>query len=305
MFHIVRQKHHSDEFSEQLASDVSAALAEGKELYLLGDYNINLFSQREKMKIETFCRNLDLYTVNTKIPTRVEGSSASLIDHFFCSSPHDFETKMVDSNFPTDHYLAMYMSKFKHKNKVTFKWCFNKRNYSKTRFSNEISETNWSSIYNQTDANDMLQEFNNIVETIIAYHAPFQKCYVRNIRPKNTYAQKPWIDDSCKELIDEKKIAFRNYKNMASIDNFAKYKRLRNMVNRKLKVQHEEFVKHEFSDLQCHKKRWQFINKIRGTLKSRDEIPVLRNSFGNLIINKKEICNLLNVVFSGLGKLQG
>ena len=77
------------------------------------------------------------------------------------------------------------------------------------------------------------------------------------------------------------------------------------MVNRQLKTRHEEFAKRELSDLQNIKKRWQFINKVRGTLKSCEDIPVLRNSFGNLIFNKKEIFALLNVVFSGLGNYCG
>ena len=80
-------KNYISEFLEQLASDVSAAFAEGKEFYVLGDYNINLLAQREKKKIDMFCRSPNLYTIKTRIATRVEGSSASLIDNFFLQQP--------------------------------------------------------------------------------------------------------------------------------------------------------------------------------------------------------------------------
>ena len=67
-------------------------IGEREEVILMGDYNVNTLTNSERQKLSEFGNNLDLYVVNESIPTRVESTSASIIDHFICSDPAKYET---------------------------------------------------------------------------------------------------------------------------------------------------------------------------------------------------------------------
>ena len=56
----------------------------------MGDYNINTLNQNEFDKLDLILKTFGLSAVNTKTPTRLCGSTATLIDHFFCENSKDF-----------------------------------------------------------------------------------------------------------------------------------------------------------------------------------------------------------------------
>ena len=61
----------------------------------------------------------------------------------------------------------------------------------------------------------------------------------------------------------------------------------------------------DFISLNTEKSRWKFIQEVRNNEKQRIVIDTLRNSFGELITNGKDIANLLNFKFSVLGEYFG
>ena len=103
----------ANDFLEMLAADVSGAYSEGKQVYLLGDYNINLMDSSEANKLETFANNLDLTIFNYKVPTRVTAQSATLIDQFLSSTPDAVQCYVTETNVPTDHCLSTYVTSYK------------------------------------------------------------------------------------------------------------------------------------------------------------------------------------------------
>ena len=133
-------------------------ITRGRKSFLMGDYNVNTLTNSER-QLSQFCNNLDLCVVNESIPTRVESTNASIIDHFICSDPAEYETVIVDTDFPTHLNLSTYVSIHKHTTTADIKYVYDKRNYSKEAFCNDLENANWSSIYTQSCADDMLKTF--------------------------------------------------------------------------------------------------------------------------------------------------
>ena len=91
---------------------------------------------------------------------------------------------IVDTDFPTDHYLSTYVSIHKHTTTADIKYVYDKRNYSKEAFCNDLENANWSSIYTQSCADDMFAKFENILNSKIQKHAPQRKVFFRATRPQ-------------------------------------------------------------------------------------------------------------------------
>ena len=119
------------------------------------------------------------------------------------------------------------------------------------------------------NANEMMLQFCNIIEQAINVHAPLKSCFVRNDKPK----------------------IFLNRNKFPSGKNF--------------KSENEASLLKDFISLNTEKSRWKFIQEVRNNEKQRIVIDTLRNSFGELITNGKDIANLLNFKFSVLGEYFG
>ena len=111
------------------------------------------------------------------------------------------------------------------------------------------------------NANEMMLQFCIIVEQAINVHAPLKSCFVRNDKPK----------------------IFLNRNKFLSGKNF--------------KSENEASLLKDFISLNTEKSRWKFIQEVRNNEKQRIKIDTLRNSFGELITNGKDIANLLNFKF--------
>ena len=108
-------------------------------------------------------------------------------------------------------------------------------------------------------------EFCIVVEQAINVHAPLKSCFVRNDKPK----------------------IFLNRNKFLSGKNF--------------KSENEASLLKDFISLNTEKSRWKFIQEVRNNKKQRIVIDTPRNSFGELIMNGKDIVNFLNFKFSVLG----
>ena len=284
-------KHLVDTFFEQLASDVSAAYNEGKEVLLFGDYNCNYLNSQEAQKITDLLSNLDLHIVNNDTPTRIGENSKTLIDHFFCNNPRNFMYRVTEPNFPTDHCLSTFVLNSEVKRSCVAKsyFKFSKKNYAAERFSHDLSTKDWSHVYRQNSADSMLSTFEKIFLETLLKHAPFKKCF-RKDSSKCKAEKKPWITENVKMLINDKHSLHKKYLDSPSAENRKLFNQSRNLVNRELKRAHEAYTKQQFERLSSTRRRWAYINNARGVSKETGMVPALCNSFGELTTDSKKDC---------------
>ena len=146
---------------------------------------------------------------------------------------------------------------------------FDKKHYSKEKFKEYIRSSDWSLFWMSQTANEMMFQFCIIVEQAINVHAPLKACFVRNDKPK----------------------IFLNRNEFLSGKNF--------------NSENEASLLKDFISLNTEKSRWKFIQEVRNNEKQRIVIDTLRNSFGELITNGKDIAKLLNFKFLVFGEYFG
>ena len=68
-----------------------------------------------------------------------------------------------------------------------------------------------------------------------------------------------------------------------------------------MKQENEKHLQDVFQNFKSAGERWNFINEIRNSEKTKTEIPRHKNSFGTVLTNGNDIANLLNYIISALG----
>ena len=88
---------------EELYSSIAIAVPENKPLTLMCDYNLNYFNRNERDCLQTVLVQYGLQVLKPKYPTRVQGTSKSLIDYIFSDNLQAkiFKTYVSDSPFRT------------------------------------------------------------------------------------------------------------------------------------------------------------------------------------------------------------
>ena len=99
-----------NDFLNGLQSSLEIASTSGHEIILLGDYNINILDKHEFDKLDIILKEHGLSPVNTTSPTRVCGTTETLIDNFSCENPKDYSYYISDVTFSTDHLLGTYVT---------------------------------------------------------------------------------------------------------------------------------------------------------------------------------------------------
>ena len=118
----------------------------------------------------------------------------------------------------------------------------------------------------------MLLEFQRIIETALALHAPIKACYIRTEKPKFLLQEK-WLCEETKRQFS------RNSHDETKND---------------LTRQKEKKLLSSFIELNSEKARWKFNQDLRNKEKTQTRIQSLLNSFGDKITKPMEISNLLN-----------
>ena len=152
-------KHYYRQFLEEFSTSIDYAFTEIKPLVLMGDYNINFLNKNERECLETILIPYGLYAMNKELPTRVVGSSKTLIDYILTDhlKAETFETHVSDTPFrtsknkPIDHRVTSIINDFQinTNKKVIVKEIFDKKNYRKDLFCRDLESSDWSRFYRQ------------------------------------------------------------------------------------------------------------------------------------------------------------
>ena len=177
------QKKHYNSFLEELSTSIDYAITEKKPLVLMGDYNIDYFDKRERECLETILTLYGLNVMNKDHATRVQNQSRTLIDYIITDhlKSENFETFVSDSVFRTsknksiDHRATSVVSNLQIEKRcnVTIKEVFDKSNYKRDEFCQEIQRSDWCRFYRQKSAEKMFYVFNDILKNAM------RKCVLR------------------------------------------------------------------------------------------------------------------------------
>ena len=198
------------DFLVYMESVMKIAANEGKEVYICGDFNINLLKLEENNKYLTFYNLMCSYGLLPLIihPTRVvENQEPSLIDNIFSNNITD---EIISGNIYltlSEHFsqfASVKREKLDDKKVDLYDRDFSK--YSESDFRDDVSIQSWNS--SNTDSSYLFNDFYLKLKGCTDRHAPIRKLNAKEVKLRS----KPWISSELAKMINIKNKLFERKK---------------------------------------------------------------------------------------------
>jgi len=266
-----------------------------KEIYILGDINVNLLSKPLDTNGTRLCNILNNYQLTQMIdqPTRVTATSRTLIDLFITSDKNKIASCGVYPLTISDHYLIYATRKSiklgKGEPKVI--QTRNLKNFSEDKFIGNIQNATWPVTENFLSVEEAWTAWKNVFTEILEKHAPTRRFRIRS-------KQSPWINNNLKAEMHSRDYLKKRASKSNNENDWLIYKQKRNSVNKQIIKTKKEYYRDKFTrNKNDSKQTWKTINELRG---KASENPVIREikSDNQNITDSKEIANTFNEFFT-------
>ena len=176
----------------------------------MSDYNVNLLNYSKHRETTEFVYTLHSNSFVSLInrPTRINGSSATLIDNIFTncySNIHDTFQYLKLSDI-TDHFPIMHIDgSVKHSNIDTHILSRNMSQPNKQDFLCAMSNVDWGAIYSVMNTQGAISLFHSVLVKLYNKYFPLRKLKLIY------HNRKPWLTQGLKDSIKAKNRLYRNY----------------------------------------------------------------------------------------------
>ena len=290
------------DFMHYLENCLIKLTKENKEIYLCGDFNIDLLKIEDNQNYQLFYNMLCSFGFLPKIvqPTRVTDHHSTLIDNIFSDNLID-ETKSGNIFLSlSDHFsqfLTIKREKMDYKNLSIFQ-----RDYSKflsQQFREDVSIQNWNT--NLPNVNSLFIDFYSKLQGCVDRHAPYKKLSPKEIKLQS----KPWISTEIFKLIKARNKIFARKKRQPNNANTKRlYNLFRNRAAREIKKSKKKYYSEYFEMNKMNiKKIWSGIREIVNIRNNISTKITQLNINGKIIDNPKDVANQLNDFFVNVGPL--
>ena len=256
------------EFNKYMDETLSKLVKENKELYICGDFNIDLLKINEvdtHMKFYTLMNAHGLLPFIVQ-PTRVvNNQTPSLIDNIFSNNVSD---AVCSGNiyFTLSEHFSQFASV--NRGKIDIKkivmYGRNMKNFSEIDFRDDVSIQQWAQDTDDPSIlmYDLIWKLNGSAER----HGPTEKLSPKDVKLK----LKPWITIEIQKLIKIRDRLFTRRKRQPENDHIKEIHSLaRNRVSRLLEKSKKEHYDSYFEEHNTNiKKTWEGIRKIVNVKKS-------------------------------------
>ena len=194
---LYRQHNSPERFQEYFDSTMEKLSATGKQIILMGDFNINLLHYHTNTLAQNFILSLQSLNLTPTIdkPTRVNNHSYSLIDNIFINNlGYSICSGNIVSDL-TDHFsqfciLNSFTNLDLHDQPKLKRLTRDFSNFSEANFLNELSQVDLMDIVcNKADVNKSFSTFHNKLNKLLNKHAPLKPISKRSLKKQ----RKPWI----------------------------------------------------------------------------------------------------------------
>jgi exonuclease III len=291
-------------FIHNLSNTVNLINNEKLPSFICGDFNINLLkisTHQESNDFLNIMYEANYYPTITK-PTRLTTRTSSLIDNIFSNILNNKLTPGILFNDITDHFPVFYfVNKDKHsetKNKSKNNYYTKRKitNITMTSFENELNQTNWNEVLNNSSADDSYDVFINKFTNLYDKHFPKVRKKI-NKRKEN----KPWISAGIiKSIKTRNKLYIKFIKNPTEL-NKSNYVKYRNKLTNLIKVSCKTYYSSKFNEYKSNiKHTWQTINSVIGK-NSKPKSPSYFLDGTHKISDPGLISNKFNSFFANIG----
>ena len=207
-------------FTETITEHFSKINTNDTEIYILGDFNINLFSKQKYIfhqmntqsmspEVKNYFQFCSLYGLEQliKSPTRVTCSTSSLIDHILTTFPGRVSQQGIIDVGLSNHQLIYCTRKFSHTKLGTHKQItfLSLKNYTAEAYKEALGKVCFPDYENFSDVNKAYENFIQKLMSVIDKLAPFKTKRVKG-------NSQEWFDGEVLESIALRDKLFKKFK---------------------------------------------------------------------------------------------
>ena len=250
-------------FIDHMTSILQKVQKENKTLFIMGDFNINLYNYSSHTETNDF---INLMVSNYLLPhslhpTRVTDHSATIIDNIF-SNNCELDTlsgnllSQISDHFP--QFLIIKNVTVDYRNCSLFQYDYSK--FSEQFFINDFKELLWEDINDvNLNLNGKFDNFYKKVHTTVIQHIPLKKVNQKQLKLR----AKPWVNPHIQKLINYRDKLLRKLRKSHSKNTEELYKKFRNRVVRENRTSKKKYFETYFQTNKSNMKSlWAGINSI-------------------------------------------
>ncbi len=260
-----------DDFNDKTAKLFDKLKNEKKQLFLMGDFNIDLIKLDSDQDSATFFDTVtsNLLVPHIILPTRITSHSKTLIDNIYSNNERFLEGVSGNLTISISDHLAQFLIipiKIDHKEKL--KQSVYKRdykNFDKENFILDFLAIDWDEILKiqENDPNLSFEILQNSVNTLIDKYIPLKKLSKKEIEQ----SFKPWITKGIRTSIRKREKIYKKYvktKDPATKEHYhSQFKTLKTeiagLIRTSKKLHYQKFFNDNSNNL---KKTWIGIKEL-------------------------------------------
>lgn len=290
------------EFNEKLKEQLNDLDNSSKEVFILGDINVNLFNYNTDNKTSDY---LDMLLSANYMPmitkaTRITDHTSTLIDHIYTNVPQKISKTGICLADITDHlpiFCSITNTVIRNDN-IKYYRDFTK--FNNEAYLRDIEEADFDSLISM-NVNESMTKFNDAIQIITDKHAPIRR--MSNKRRKQT--KKPWVTKAILTSIVNRHKLFSSHFLSKDPRKAKFYKAYSNKLNKIKEASKKKYFQDKFElNSQNLKMTWKLI----GLLFNRKQSATQQQKITKLIYNNKSytdknsIANQLNSYFVNVGR---
>ena len=304
------------EFNDLFEDAMEKITSENKEIYLLGDFNLDLLKLEDNDAgkqvdeyLNILCKNF--LVPHITLPTRITSTSATLIDNIF-SNNLEF-TRAISGNLTvtiSDHLpqiLFVPGENVKVPRKANM--YTRSKDFDRENLVADFLNLEWDSILelNKADPNHSIDNLFTETNKIIDTYLPLKKVLNKDLKAQS----KPWITKGIRKSMKRRdkllKLFIKSHDPAKKELLHTQYKALRNKIVSLMRVSKKTHFRNYFSENAKNiKKTWTGIKSVISIRNASHGQPTSMNVDGEITNDPTKIANGLNNFYSTVAeKLQG
>ncbi|XP_072041239.1 uncharacterized protein [Amphiura filiformis] len=238
---------------------------ENKLLYIMGDFNINLFNDDVHKPTGEFVDVITSYSLYPSItkPTRITRKSATLIDNFFTNNYANQTSGIILTDI-SDHLPIFVSTNLSVYGKDTNDVVIEIRDMSVQNIDtlkDNLRKVDWANVCENHDANTSYNKFIDKFKEVFDECIP--KKVVKKSRTKNRMPRAPWITYSLLKCIRRKNKLFKKQIQKPTDANVQRYKMYRNRLNSLLRRAKQNYFSSQLNKERFNMRNtWKILNSV-------------------------------------------
>ena len=287
-----------DPFLQSFDEELHKILHENKNVYLMGDYNIDLLSttQQNSPRFINVLQSNAFYPHINK-PTRICNTSHTLIDNIFSNVYHNSTNGIIYSDISDHLPIFVICNHTEYQNSTQINCIKFYRKETQTNIDSlivQLAQEEWHDVYNEADVN---KSYDNFIQKLISHYNEHIPLIKSNNRKNNN--KMPWITKGILCSIHTRNRLYKTSLRHPTFLNKDRYKKIRNKLTTLIRLSRKLYYSNKLANNNNLNKVWQTINEL--IKNSKKSYPDTMNTNGVESNDPIEISNMFNEYFTNIG----